>query len=66
MKTVNASTTPENIAEFFIDVEGDIFESSVDAKVCGIAGKVIVDGFYPGTIQQMMQSALEKYNAGSK
>lgn len=64
MKTVNAYTTPENTTTFWIDVEGDIFDNKEDAELIGIAGKVVVDCFYVGTLEQMKQAALEKYLAG--
>lgn len=63
MKTVNAATNQENTTEYYIDVYGDIFASKEEAEVCGIEGKVIVDGFYVGSAEEMKQAAKDKYLA---
>ncbi len=66
MKTVNAHTDKGNIAEYFIDVNGDIFEPQEEAQLLGLYGKVIVDGFYFGTPEEMKASALRKWHEGKK
>ncbi len=62
MKTVNASTS-ENTTTFFISIDGDIFDTKAEAEDFGIAGKVIVDDFYCGSLQEMRMAALEKFNS---
>lgn len=62
MKIVNGATS-ENTATFFVDIEGDIFEHQVEASVCGIAGKIVVDSFFVGSLTDMMARALRIYNA---
>lgn len=63
MKTVNAATNQENTAEYFVDVYGDIHETLEDAEEMGVAGKVIVDGMYVGSAEEMRAAALRKYMA---
>ena len=62
MKVVNAYTE-DNTAVYFIDVYGDIFETEQEASILGIEGKVVVDGFFAGSSEDMKKSALRKYNS---
>ena len=63
MKIVNAYTDEDNTATYFVDVYGDILETEQDAKIGGIVGKVVVDGFFAGSKEDMKKSALRKYKA---
>lgn len=63
MKTVEAYTDKDNTTTFYIDIYGDIFDTAEEAEFCGIAGRVVVDAFYVGSLSQMRASALEKYQA---
>ncbi len=62
MKIVNGATA-ENTAVFFVDVEGDIFDTAEEAQACGLAGQVIVDSFFVGRLDDMRARALRIYNA---
>lgn len=62
MKTVNAATQTENTAEFFITFDGDIVDSE-DECFGECHGKVIVDSFFVGSIEEMRKQALQKYFA---
>lgn len=63
MKNVNAATSQENTATFYIDECGDIFDCRDDAGLLGLAGTVVVDGMFVGSLDDMRSSALRKYNA---
>jgi hypothetical protein len=65
MKTVRAYENPDNTATYYIDIYGDIFDTQEDAEVFGVAGKVIVDGFFVGTIEEMRLAALDAYQAAT-
>jgi hypothetical protein len=60
MKTVNVATTSDT-ATYYIDANGDIFESLDEAEVCGVLGKVIRDAFYVGTHEEMKNAAWAAY-----
>ena len=62
MTTHNYSTQNENIAKFYICIDGDIHDTKEDADITGCVAEVIVDGFFVGSMDDMRKSALAKYN----
>lgn len=66
MEKVNCATQTENVASFFVDVEGDIFDTLEAADVCGVVAEVVVDGFYVGSLDDIRAAALAKYNAAKQ
>jgi hypothetical protein len=62
MTTINLSTQDDNTTTFYIDVYGDIFETSKEASLLGISKEVIVDNFYPGTIDEWKRYILSQLN----
>lgn len=62
MKAVNVATG-DNTATFFVDAEGDIFDTVEEAEVLGLAGTITRDALYVGSLDEMRQAALEAYNS---
>lgn len=62
IKTVNAATSQNNTATFYICCDGDIFDTKEEAEITGpISGVIIVDGFYCGSLDDMRSAAKEKF-----
>jgi len=61
MIEINLAQYQENTATYYITVDGDIIEDKVEAKYFGIEGCVTIDGFYPGSLEDMKKSALRQY-----
>lgn len=62
IKTVNAATSKDNTATFYISCDGDIFDTRDEAEITGpISGVIIVDGFYCGSLDDMRSAAKEKF-----
>ena len=64
MKTINAATDQNNTASFFIDADGDIFDTLEEAsEVSSCVAEIVVDGLYVGSLDEMRAAALRKYQA---
>jgi hypothetical protein len=66
MKQINCTTpgNTDNVASYYIDSEGDIFECSADS-IEPITAEVVVDGFYVGSAEEMRKASLRKYLAAT-
>jgi hypothetical protein len=66
MEQINCTTpgNTDNVASYYIDAEGDVFESPADS-IEPITTEVIVDGFYVGSAEEMRKAALRKYLAAT-
>jgi hypothetical protein len=62
MKVLDVSTQKENLAHFFISNDGDVFDTSAECEITGWAvAKIIMDGFYVGSLADMRRRALSEY-----
>jgi hypothetical protein len=65
MKIVNAATQTQSTAEFFITCDGDIVDT--EAECFGdCVGKVVVDSFFVGSLDDMRKAARTKYFNNTK
>lgn len=63
MKTYNFSTDSDNTATYYITSEGDIVDTlaDIDQEFETCAAKVVVDGFFVGSLDERKASAMRKY-----
>ena len=72
MKTYNFASKiykdNDNTATYYITSEGDIVDnwSEIDMEFDAPVAEVIVDGFFVGSLDEMRQSALRKYQEATK
>ena len=61
MKTINLSSNDnDNVANWYQDQFGDIFETMEEAEICGLSKKIITDAFYVGTMDEWKKSIKER------
>ena len=49
----------ENKTEWFLDVEGDLFETKEEAEICGLDRIIETNGFFVGSIKEWKRYILE-------